>query len=587
MSPKKRKQSAAGSPLMKNRYFLYATSFFSGMSVMAIELGASRLLAPYFSSSMIVWTVIIGVIMIALALGNVIGGRLADKNPDPLRLYRRLLLAALWTAAIPFAGKYVIAGVSLGLAMVIKTNFLIWASFISCFLVFVFPLILLGTVSPSLIKYSVLNLRENGKVVGELSAISTIGSIIGTFLPTFVTIPTVGTAATFLIFAGILALISLIYFLSVKKYTIRNSLLLIIILGFLFFPMDASFAFWETNLLYEGESVYNYLQVKDTPDSIIMSTNVLEGIQSIMMKDDTQLTGLYFEYALAGPLIAGLPMKGDPVSGTGSGGASTSGSGSTYSTGADRTDTSSTGNPGADRADSRVLMLGLGTGTYATQVLRYFPEITFEGVEIDEKIVRLAEEFFRLPEDVVVSVNDGRAYLQDSGMYDVILVDAYQDITIPFQMSSREFFTMVSDHLNEGAVMMVNLNMHSAKEGSINDYICDTIASIYPYVYTMPTPRSTNAILLASYMPDMLERLQARTDAIDAGSPLKRLMLEMLAGLQKREAGPLILTDDKAPVELLGMKVIDEIIAGNLSYYQNVLEREGLGGLLRSMGLSG
>jgi spermidine synthase len=243
--------------------------------------------------------------------------------------------------------------------------------------------------------------------------------------------------------------------------------------------------------------------------------------------------------------------------------------------------------PSTGAGDSHVLMLGLGTGTYATQVLRYFSGITFEGVEIDEKIVWLAEEFFRLPDEVIVSVNDGRAYLQNSGMYDVILVDAYQDITIPFQMSSQEFFTMVSSHLKEGAVMVVNLNMHSAKEGSINDYICDTIASIFPYVYTMPTPRSTNAILLASYMPDMLDRLKARTDAMDEGSSLKRLMQEMLAGLRKREAGPLILTDDKAPVELLGMKVIDEIIAGNLRYYQDILEREGLSGLLKSMGLAG
>ena len=544
-------------PLIANRYFLYVTSFFSGMSVMAIELGASRLLAPYFSSSMIVWTVIIGVIMIALALGNVIGGRLADRDPDPTRLYRRLLIAALWTAAIPFAGKYVITGVSLALAMFIKTNFLIWASFLSCFLVFVFPLILLGTVSPSLIKLCVINLEENGKIVGELGAISTIGSILGTFLPTFVTIPTVGTAATFLIFAGILTLISLVYFLSVRKYVIRGLILLAAILLMLFFPVDNSFAFWESDLLYEGESVYNYLQVKDTPNSIILSTNVLEGIQSIMMKTD-ELTGMYFEYALAAPLMVGAPMAGEE-----------------------------TGPVGRKAQDCNVLMLGLGTGTYATQVLKYFPGIVFEGVEIDEKIVWLAEEFFRLPAEAAVSVNDGRAYLQNSGLYDVILVDAYQDITIPFQMSSREFFSMVDGHLKEDGVMVVNMNMHSDKEGSINEYLCDTIAGCFPYVYTMPMPRSTNAILFASFTPDMPEKLQARTDALSDGSALKRLMLDLLSGLKRRAPGPLILTDDKAPVELLGMKVIDELIAGNLRYYQDILEKEGLPGLLRSLGLSG
>lgn len=90
------------SKLMRHKYFLYATEFFAGMSVMAVELGASRLMAPYFSSSQIVWTVIIGVIMIAMALGNVWGGRSADKRQDPGRLYRRLMIAAVWIALIPF-----------------------------------------------------------------------------------------------------------------------------------------------------------------------------------------------------------------------------------------------------------------------------------------------------------------------------------------------------------------------------------------------------------------------------------------------------------------------------------------------------
>ena len=87
--------------ILKNKYYLYFTEFFAGMSVMAVELGASRLLAPYFSSSQIVWTIIIGTIMIAMALGNIWGGRSADKNPNPDKLYTRLMIAAIWIAAIP------------------------------------------------------------------------------------------------------------------------------------------------------------------------------------------------------------------------------------------------------------------------------------------------------------------------------------------------------------------------------------------------------------------------------------------------------------------------------------------------------
>ena len=190
------------------------TEFFAGMSVMAVELGASRLLAPYFSSSQIVWTIIIGTIMIAMALGNVWGGKSADKNPNPDKLYMRIIIAAVWIAAIPFLGKYVILAISGVLVLTVNNNFLIWAAFLACMVIFVFPLFLLWTVTPSLAKYTVDSLEENGRTVGNLGAFNTIGSILGTFLPTFVTIPAVGTSVTFLLFAGILLVLALAYFIS-------------------------------------------------------------------------------------------------------------------------------------------------------------------------------------------------------------------------------------------------------------------------------------------------------------------------------------------------------------------------------------
>ena len=157
--------------ILKNKFYLYMTEFFAGMSVMAVELGASRLLAPYFSSSQIVWTIIIGTIMIAMALGNVWGGRRADKDPNPDRLYLRLIVAAVWIAAIPLLGKYVILGISGVLVLTVDTNFLIWAAFLACMVIFVFPLFLLGTVTPSLVKYTVDSLSDSGKTVGTLGAL--------------------------------------------------------------------------------------------------------------------------------------------------------------------------------------------------------------------------------------------------------------------------------------------------------------------------------------------------------------------------------------------------------------------------------
>ena len=139
-------------PLLRRKLFLYLTEFFAGVSVMAVELGASRLLAPYFSSSQIVWTIIIGMIMIAMALGNLWGGHIADKKPEPALLYRRILIAAVWFAAIPLVGKYNILAISGLLVFTVSTNLLIVAAFCSCLILFVFPLFLLGTVTPSLVK---------------------------------------------------------------------------------------------------------------------------------------------------------------------------------------------------------------------------------------------------------------------------------------------------------------------------------------------------------------------------------------------------------------------------------------------------
>ena len=252
------------SKLLTKKYFLYATEFFAGMSVMAVELGASRLMAPYFSSSQIVWTVIIGVIMIAMAIGNVWGGRSADKFRNPGKLYGRILIAAIWIALIPFVGRYLIAGISLLLAAFVNHNFLVWAALVTCLVIFAFPCVLLGTVTPSLVKYTMHSLDNNGKTMGELGALNTIGSIIGTFLPTFVTIPAVGTAATFLIFSGVLGVIAILYFVSVKQKRILCGVLaaLLVVLGCLNAPGSALPSGSGEQLTLEDESIYNYLQVR-------------------------------------------------------------------------------------------------------------------------------------------------------------------------------------------------------------------------------------------------------------------------------------------------------------------------------------
>ena len=206
-----------------------------------------------------------------------------------------------------------------------------------------------------------------------------------------------------------------------------------------------------------------------------------------------------------------------------------------------------------------------------------------EGVEIDGRITALAEEYFRLPEDVKVTTYDGRAFLNAvDKKYDVIMVDAYQDITIPFQMSSLEFFTMVKEHLKEEGVMVVNMNMRGTREGNINQYLADTISCVFSNVYTVDVAYSTNRELFASNCPDMLEKFQTNIQATGQ-EELRVLMERVQSGLTAYEAGTYRMTDDKAPVELLGMQVIDDLIREEVEYYRGIYEEEGVEGLLERL----
>ena len=331
------------------------------------------------------------------------------------------------------------------------------------------------------------------------------------------------------------------YFLSEKRGTVKLIVSAVLFIAASSAGLSFGFAFWENTLTLEDESVYNYLQVREDDRRVILSTNVLFGVQSVYIKDDA-LTGMYYDYALAAPMMA-------------------------------------------EKAES-MLILGMGTGTYATQCSRYFYGMTVEGVEIDGKITDLAHKYFSLDESIPVTTYDGRAFLAGTDKkYDVIMVDAYQDITIPFQMSSQEFFSMVRDHLTENGVMIVNMNMISNCEDGINAYLQDTIASVFDNVYTVNVSGATNRELFASQNPEMIPLLEARTAFLQNMSAshnaqLYDMMTKVLAGLQRYEGGNRILTDDKAPVELLGMQTIDDMISGELAYYKEKFETEGIRGLI-------
>ncbi len=529
---------------MKKKLLLYSTSFFCGMSVMAVELSVSKLLAPYFGTSQIIWTVIIGLIMISLSVGNVLGGRSADKHNSMNRLYLIIWAAAIWIAIIPFVGKYIVVGIIGLLFMFLPQNLLITGSAISCLVLFSVPLIGLGMVSPYLVKLGVTDIETTGKTTGKIYAMNTIGSIIGTFLPTFVTIPTVGTSKTFLIFALVLNVICLAYFIMNKVKSVKTSLTFIIIFVLLFIPLSNSYAFWR-DCVVEDESVYNYLQVTEDKDSVYLSTNVAFGVQSVYKKDN-KLSGMYYDFALAAPQFI-KNFRSD------------------------------------DKAE--LLVLGNGTGTYAKQSKIYYPNIKTDAVEIDPKIVELSKKYFDLKDDeATIYETDGRTFLSDEncGMYDVIMIDAYHDITIPFHMSTKEFFSKVSEHLKPGGVIILNINMKAKGDNPINQYLSQTVRSVFEKVYTCDLKTSTNELLFASNDTNMVNNLFDNISNMNNANPLKNVFQFVVENLKEVTESSHVFTDEVAPVDILGQKLLNSMVQDETSDLKEMInfKEKGLKGLL-------
>lgn len=528
-----------GVAYMKKNLLIYLTSFFCGMSVMAVELSASRLLAPYFGTSSIIWTIVIGLIMISLSIGNVLGGRSADKSKSMDKLYTWIWIASLWVAVIPLIGKYVIALSAVLMMWILPGNLLVAGSAFSCLVIFSLPLVILGMVSPFLVKLGVTNMEDNGKTTGQIYAVSTIGSIIGTFVPTFFTIPYIGTGKTFFVFALVLNLLCLYYFIQTKSKArlLRTAVSTIIIAALLIIPFQNSYAFWKKTVL-EDESLYNYLQVAEEGDSVILSTNVAFGVQSIYNKNN-ELSGYYYDYGLMAPFF--LPEQ---------------------------------------TLDKKLdlLILGLGTGTYAKQCKRYFPNTTTDGVEIDEKIVNLSRQYFDLtPEEADIYVDDGRTFLmrKEAALYDVIMVDAYHDITIPFHMSTREFFSEVKQHLRENGVLLININLRSEKYTEITEYLTETVKACMNKVYKFDMPNGTNTLVFASDNGECQENFKQNISVLNRKHPLSRIAYRVDNGLTEVTLASHVLTDDVAPVEIMGQRVLDEVVLDSLADFKEMLGSSG------------
>src|SRR5579884_519759 len=283
-------------------WLLIVLVFVAGACSLAVELSASRLLAPYFGTSLFVWANLIGLILLYLTIGYYLGGRLADRFPRPRVLYTLTKVAAFLIGIIPLISRPI-----LNWSLTSFENFSIsifYGSLVSVILLFAIPMILLGCVSPFAIRLRIVQVGTSGRTSGQLYAISTAGSIVGTFLPVLWLIPNYGTRNTFFIFAVMLLLVSILGFLitdldksgpygnggpRINRIKRDKSLLSILLL----IPMVLAMASLQgpikpasgSNgggvLLAERESAYNYIQVVRVGDEVQLVLNEGVGIQSV------------------------------------------------------------------------------------------------------------------------------------------------------------------------------------------------------------------------------------------------------------------------------------------------------------------
>ena len=188
--------------------------------------------------------------------------------------------------------------------------------------------------------------------------------------------------------------------------------------------------------------------------------------------------------------------------------------------------------------------------------------------------MKLSKEYFDLKDsEATVYVNDGRTFLAgpDAGLYDIIMVDAYHDITIPFHMSTREFFSEVKEHLKPGGVILININMRSEKSSEIVDYLSQTLKTDMNCVYKCSVPYTTNTIVFSSDNPDCLNNFRANMAELDSESPLLPIAKNINENQQEVKDTEYVFTDDLAPVEVLGQKVLNDIVQDSLTYFKQEL----------------
>ena len=498
---------------MSSRYLLFAV-FACGMTTLAVELTASRLLGSVFGTSNLVWASIIGLILIYLAAGYFIGGRWADRSPRFGTFYKIILWGAFTSGLAALAARPVLRAAAdafdqLQIAVLA-------GSFVSVLILFVAPITLLGTVSPFAIRLALTDKQHAGRVSGRIYAISTLGSFIGTFLPVLVFIPLVGSTSTFFIFSFFLMAVALVGLGRAEGWRAAA--------GQLWAPLVLAVlaALWaggefkaSAGQIYETESAYNYIQVVEVRGTRYLRLNEGQGIHSVYNPDQLDFHGTWEQF-LAAPFFNSPPYAISDI--------------------------------------ERIAIIGLAAGTSARQASIVFGEIPMDGFEIDPKIIEVGRQYFGMDQPSLNAIaQDGRWGLEHSDeLYSLIEIDAYRPPYIPPHLTTVEFFEICRQHLTDDGVLAMNVG-RTPEDRRLIDALVATLQEVFPSVHVMDVPNTFNSIVYATRQPTSFANLLANYEELVGQGGVHPLLLasieRTLDNQRETPGGGLVLTDERAPIE--------------------------------------
>jgi spermidine synthase len=505
-----------GRVVFASRAPLLALVFIAGVVSLAIEMCGPRLMAPYFGTSQIIWATQIGFTLLYLSLGYFIGGRLADRYPQAGVLCGITAVAAAATGLIPTISRPVLDWSVGGMTNANPSVFI--SALVAVNLLFAVPTILLGMVSPFAIRLTVQQIGSAGRSAGSLYALSTLGSIIGAFLPSLLLIPAWGVRNT--LYAACLVLFAA----SLWGLRLRGRAVSATLAALLLIPLFAQGPLKSRpGLIYEQESLYNYIQVVQESDGthdLILN----EGAGAIHSKYNPNqvLFGptWYAEYLLMAPYF-NQDFTPDKL--------------------------------------RRVAIIGLAGGTLARQYTAAYGPIPVDGVEIDPAIVDVGRKYFGMDEsNLNVYLGDGRTFMRTTTQtYDVVMVDAFQQPYMPFQLTTLEFLREIKAHLSPTGVVTFTSG-HTCTDYRLVQAFVNTLSQVFPSVYMFDVPGTFNTEIIATLQPTTITTFRENLLDIPAGTMLGQVAGEALQVMQVAtpERNGIVFSDDKAPVEQLTDQLI-------------------------------